>query len=631
VKRQRRARKKASPVYRGRRLFLMLFLLAGIVVLLARAVYLEIYQKDWLQQQADKRHSRTVMITAHRGIILDRNGEALAISTPVTTLTADARTVIHRREKLKQAYEEARREFEAAGRKASQTLEDEYELARLNFEKFDQRLHDVEKMLGQQDGVLLKKLKSNRTRQFIYIASQVDPDLARKVLKMDLPGFRGETEYKRFYPMAESAGHVLGFTDRDNKGAEGVEYAKNVELAGKEGKMRVIKDRKHNIVEEIERIVDMQAGQDVTISIDRRLQYLAYKALKSRVYELDAKSGSVVVMKPQTGEILAMASMPFFNPNDRRTFKPHRYRNRAVLDMHELGSTIKPLTIAAGLEARAIDKHVSIQTEPGILRLGKGHEVRDPVNYGMMSLSYMLAKSSNVGASKIALLIPKRDHWMFLKRVGLGRPPNAGFAVEASGQLSNYAKWGRVDHASLGYGYGISASLLQMVRAYTPFATGGKLYPATITKLEKPVVGQQVMSAQTAFAVLDMMEAVVSPKATGKRAAINSYRVAGKTGTARKLIGEKYHNDRFVTSFIGIAPVSRPELVIGVVIDDPKKDKSGGKAAAPVFRKVMAGALRILDIAPDRLQQSSTQHLPLPQQSVPEPFVNRTSPDKEAV
>lgn len=611
----KRGARKTSPVYRGRRLFLMLVLLAGIFVLLGRAVYLEVYQQEWLQKQADKRHSRNVTVTAHRGLILDRNGEALAISTPVTTVTCDPRALIHAREKLQQDFAESRRKMEAEGASATQSTEDAYELARINVNKFDKRLAEVEEVLNLKSGSLLKKLEANRTRQFMYISKQVDPDRARKALKIDVPTLRGKTEYKRFYPMAEAAGHVIGFANRSNSGAEGIEYAKNQLLAGTDGKMRVIKDRKDNIVEEIERLKDMQAGQDITISIDRRLQYLAYKALKAQVAELDAETGSVVVLNPKTGEILAMASMPYFNPNERSSFVPRKYRNRAVLDMHELGSTIKPLTLAAALENRVIDKHVSIQTSPGILDLGKGNKVRDPVDYGLMTLPYMLAKSSNVGVSKVALRIPKREHWLFLNRVGLGRPPGAGFAVEASGQLSNYSKWGKVDHASLGYGYGVSASLLQIVRAYTPFATGGKLYPATITKLEKPVVAQQVMSAQTAYAVLDMMEAVVAPKATGKNAMINGYRVAGKTGTARKLIDDKYRTDRFITSFVGIAPVSDPALVVGVLIDDPKSSKSGGKAAAPVFRDVMSGALRILDVPPDRLQEMPPNRKAVRQQS----------------
>jgi cell division protein FtsI (penicillin-binding protein 3) len=598
----------------------MLFLLAGIVVLLGRAAWLEVYQQEWLQKQADKRHSRNVTVTAHRGLVLDRNGEALAISAPVKTLICNPRTLIHEREELKQAFEKARREWEAQGRSASQAVEDAYELARINFHKFDKRLQEAEKILELEKGAFLKNLEKNRSKQFMYVAQRVDPDRADKVLAMELSEVIGTVEYKRFYPMGEAAGHVIGFTDHENKGAEGIERSMESTLAGQEGKVRVIKDRKHNIVEEIERMDEMKPGRDIKLSIDRRLQYLAYKALKGRVYELKAQTGSVVVMKPQTGEILAMASMPYFNPNDRNTFEAYKYRNRAVVDMFEPGSTIKPLTIAAALEARVIDKHVNIQTSPGLLKLSNKNVVRDIADYGSMSLPYMLAKSSNVGASKVALLTPKRDHWMFLKRLGLGNVPGAGFSVEAEGRLTNYEKWGKVDHASLGYGYGLSTSLLQMVRAYTPFATGGKLYPVTITKLDKPVVGQQVMSPQTAYAVLDMMEAVVKPKATGKQAAINGYRVAGKTGTARKVINRKYRTDKFITSFIGVAPVSRPELVVGVMIDDPEFNKSGGKAAAPVFQKVMSGALRILDVPPDKLmgQQDAPDKVGVIEQPVPQ-------------
>ncbi len=576
-------------------------LLFGIGVLLVRAVYLEVYQQDFLQEQSDKRKNRVVSIPAYRGMILDRNNEALAISSPVKTLFCSPQKLLHKREELRQKFEEARRIFEAQGKRASKIVQDEYQLAKLDFMKFEDNLANMEDLLGMQVGELMGVLEKSRSKHFYRLGRQKSPELAQKILDMDLPSVKAKQEYKRFYPMAESAAHVVGFTDVDGKGIEGIERAQDAVLAGKAGKKRVVRDGRGQLIENIELLEEMLPGKDVTISIDRRLQYLAYKALKARVFKLDAESGSVVVLDAQTGEILAMANMPGFNPNDRRSFKPYKYRNRAVTDMFEAGSVMKPITIAAAIESRVIDANVKIDTSPGYIKLSRRYTVRDHANFGKISLSYLLAKSSNVGASRVALLMEPRQHWMFLSRLGFGRVPDAGFPVEAAGSLRNYVKWGRVDAASHGYGYGIAVSLLQMVRAYTPFAADGELRSPTILKSVKPNLSQPVMSKETANSVLHMMESVIAPNATGKLAVVNGYRVAGKTGTARKLVNKKYRTDKFVTSFIGIAPVSKPRLVVGVMIDDPKMDKSGGKAAAPVFAKVMAEALRILDIAPDKL------------------------------
>ena len=600
----KRRSNKTSPVYRGRRLFLMGILLFGIGVLLVRAVYLEVYQQDFLQEESDKRHNRVVSIPSYRGMILDRNGEALAISSPVKTLSCSPQKLLHAREKLREEFEEARRIYEVRGSKSSKVAQGDYLLAKNAFMDFEDSLAKMEELLGMDAGELIGSLEKARKRHFFYLGRQKSPELAQKIMDMDLPSVRAVQEYRRFYPMAESAAHVIGFNNVDGKGVEGIESAQNTVLAGKDGKKRVIRDGRGRLIENIELLEEMHPGQDVTISIDRRLQYLAYKTLKARVFELNAETGSVVVLDAQTGEILAMASMPGFNPNDRKSLKPYKYRNRAVVDRFEAGSTMKPITIAAAIDARVIDANVEIDTSPGHIKLSNRYTVRDHGNYGKISLSYLLAKSSNVGASRVALLMTPRQHWMFLSRLGFGRVPDAGFPAEAAGSLSNYVKWTRVDSASHGYGYGVAVTLLQMVRAYTPFAADGMLRSVTISKLNKPSLSQEVMSKETANSVLHMMEAVVSPNATGKLAAVNGYRVAGKTGTARKLVNKKYRTDRFVTSFIGIAPVSQPRLVVGVMINDPKSDKSGGKAAAPVFSKVMSEALRILDIAPDKLPPS---------------------------
>jgi len=601
VKRRRTKKNKAFPIYRGRRFLLMVLLLLGIVVLLARAVYLEVYKQEFLQEKSDKRQTRVVSIPAYRGMILDRNGDALAISSPVKNIVCNPQKLLQERESLQLEFEKIRQVFELKGKKTSVQDRSSYERAKQEVIQFEDALGELAELLNLEAGDLIGKLEKFRKKQFIYLGKNKSPELAQDILALKLPTIEAKQAYRRFYPMAESASHVIGFNNSLGKGIEGIEHAQEAYLAGKNGKKRVVRDGRGKLIESIELLTEMNPGQDVTVTLDRRLQYVAYKALKTRVFELNAETGAAVVLDTQTGEILAMASMPGFNPNDTRKLNAYSYRNRAVADMFEAGSTLKPLTIAAGIETRAIDADVKIDTSPGFIKLSKRYTVRDHANYGKISLSYLLAKSSNVGASRIALLMNSREYWMFLSRLGFGRVTGAGFSVEAAGSLSNYIKWSKVDRASHGYGYGIAVTLLQLVRAYTPFATGGELRPVSITKLKKPNLSQRVMSKETATAVLHMMESVVAPNATGKLAAVSGYRVAGKTGTARKLVNKKYRTDRFVTSFVGIAPVSKPRFVVGVMINDPKSDKSGGKAAAPVFAQIMAAALRILDVAPDKL------------------------------
>ena len=596
-------RKVTSPIFQGRRLFLMLALLLFIGVLMLRAVWLEVFDQDMLQERADQRQTRVVTVPAYRGMILDRNGDPMAVSSPVESLWCNPQVLLAARANLRDEYDVAKQI--AASAKADEKLDADLSLAGTRFARLEEGLRKIEEVLELEPGDLLTKLEEAGDKTFFYLGRHLPPELAQEVLALELPGVESTQEYRRFYPLAETAGHVVGMTNIDGLGIEGIESSSNDVLAGKNGKMRVVRDGRRRIVESIESIEDMVPGQSVQLSIDRRIQYIAYKELKTQVTRLKARAGSLIVMDAHTGEILAMANSPSFNPNNRKQLEPQNYRNRAVTDKSEPGSTLNPLTIAAALESRVIGPDVEIDTSPGHLSFGK-YTVRDPGNYGSISLATLLAKSSNVGASRVALLMNPRDHWMFLNRVGLGRVPAAGFPGESSGALSNYTDWGKVDRASHGYGYGLSISLLQLVHAYTPFAAGGQLAPATIYKVDKAPVTQTAMSPETAKAVLGMMESVVQTNATGKRAMIEGYRVAGKTGTAYKFINGKYRNDRYLTSFIGIAPASRPRLVVAVQIDEPKIDDSGGRAAAPVFAKVMSEALRLLDIPPDNLQQAET-------------------------
>lgn len=588
--RKARASNMLPPVYRGRRFALLAILLSLICVLLLRAGYLEIFQQQWLQKQADKRQMRVVSVPPYRGMIVDRNEESLAISSPVVSVWCNPRKLFRVRKGLLKGTE---------SRDEKDVL-----LAKSRLDEMDVGLQKMAEYLGIDVDKLQKKLRANKTKQFIYLARQIPPEVSEEVASLNLPGISSTSEYRRFYPMGEALSHVIGFTNIDDKGVEGIESSRNQMLAGESGKKRVVRDGRGRLIENIEQIKEMKPGQQVALSIDKRIQFQTYKELKSIIYQLNAKAGSVVVLDAHTGEILAMANMPGFNPNVRSELKPYRYRNRAVMDAFEPGSTIKPFTIAAALEARVIGPDVQIDTSPGYIKMGKT-KIRDPINYGSMSLSRILAKSSNVGVSKVALLMKASGQWKFLSRIGFGRRPNAGFPNESQGKLSYYDKWGRVDRAYLSYGYGISTSLLQLAHAYTVFATGGILYPTTIFKRDQAVAGQRIMKEANARAVLKMLRAVVKKKATGKKAHVDGYHVAGKTGTAYKFMNKRYRKDKKIVSFVGIAPASNPRIVVAVMINEPKvKHASGGRLAAPVFAKVMASTLRILDIPPDNLPAS---------------------------
>lgn len=576
-----------SPVYRGRRLVLLLLLLAGIVVMLLRAGYLEVFQQTWLQAQADKRQLRTMTIPPYRGMILDRNNEALAISSPVESIWVDPTRYFMERNIIRSAADD-----------------DDVKVstnARNQLDELDVNLVKLRDMLGMKPGSLGKLLADNSAKQFVYLVRQASPEKAEAIADLKIPGVGSQNEYRRFYPMAEAIGHVVGFTNIADSGVEGIERSMNEQLAGQEGKKKVIQDGAARLIEDVEQVEPMIPGQDVTLSIDRRIQYQAYKILKEQVHQLSAKAGSVVVLDSRTGEILAMANMPGFNPNARRTLKAENYRNRAVMDAFEPGSTIKPLTIAAALEARSIGPNVSINTSPGFLKLGKT-KIQDPRDYGTLTLDMVLAKSSNVGSAKVALLMDPKEHWKFLNRAGFGLRPNSGAPTETVGGLSYYEDWGRVDRASHGYGYGMSVSLLQLAQAYTVFANEGILVPAKLLKQTETPVGRRIMKAENANAVLRMMTAVVKGDATGKLAMIDGYNVAGKTGTAFKYINKKYRKDRRVVSFIGLAPASDPRLIVAVTLDEPRVERAtGGRLVAPMFSKIMSSSLRVLDIPPDDL------------------------------
>ncbi|MEK6210502.1 MAG: penicillin-binding protein 2 [Pseudomonadota bacterium] len=544
------------PVWRARLLLLLVF--CGFMVLAARAFYLQGLHNDFLQQKGETRYARVVEISAHRGMVTDRNGEPLAVSTPVESVWASPAD-------------------------ANLSTEQRVKLARL---------------LGT-DAAELRRRLADSGREFVYLKRQLPPEQATKVVQLNLPGVFLQREYRRYYPAAEVTAHVVGFTGVDDNGQEGIELAYQEWLAGKRGSRRVIKDRLGRIIEDVESIRAPQQGRELALSIDQRIQYLAFRELKSAVAEHEAKAGSIVVLDATSGEVLALANWPTYNPNNRDTLKMARSRNRAVVDLFEPGSTLKPFTAAAALESGLVGPGSVIDTEHGRLTIGK-RTIRDLHPEGFLTVSQVIQKSSNVGSAKIALAMAPQKLWAIFSAVGFGTQTRVGFPGEATGRLRAYQSWKPIEHATMSYGHGVSVSLLQLARAYSVFATDGELKQLTLIRRDQPVEGKRVVSRRTAQAVRKMLEMVTQPGGTATRAQVAGYRVAGKTGTAHKLDGATYAADRYVSSFVGFAPASNPRLVIAVMIDEPGgKHYYGGEVAAPVFSNVMAGALRLLGVTPD--------------------------------
>lgn len=544
------------PIWRSR--VVLLALLLWFIGLGARAVYLQGMHNDFLQQKGDARYSRVIEISAHRGMITDRNGEPFAISTPVESVWASPADMEITPDKLKRL----------AG-------------------------------LLELDKVELGKRLKESDREFVYLKRQISPELAAKVVQLGIPGVFLRREYRRYYPTGEVMAHILGFTDVDDNGQEGLELAYQDWLAGKPGSRRVIKDRLGRIVEDVESISAPQEGRTLTLSIDSKIQYLAYRELKQAVEVNHAKAGGIVVLDAKDGAVLAIANVPSYNPNNRTKLNPQRTRNRAITDLFEPGSTLKPFTIAAALESGQYTPGSVIELAPGQFSVGNA-TIHDAHREAALTVSQIIQKSSNIGAAKIALSLSSHVLWDLFSRVGFGVVPHSGFPGEVSGKLRPYKTWRPIEQATMSYGHGISVSLLQLARAYTVFATDGELKSLSLVKLDSPQSGDQVISPATARAVRDMLEMVVEPGGTAPRAQIVGYRVAGKTGTAHKLENGSYTNDRYVSSFVGMAPASNPRLIVAVMLDEPSAGQYyGGRVAAPVFSQVMAGSLRILGIAPD--------------------------------
>lgn len=544
------------PGWRSRALLVLL--LAGFVVLLARAVYLQVLNSGFLQKKGDARYGRVIKLSATRGMITDRNGEVLAISTPVESvkaIPADVEIV------------------PAQAKRLSQLLEVEV-------------------------GEISKRL-ADTSREFVYLKRHLPPEQAAKIVELNVPGIFLDREFRRYYPGSDYFAHLIGFTDIDDLGQEALELAFDKQLAGKPGSRRVIKDRLGRIVEDVESVRAPQQGRDLALSVDARIQYLAYRELKNAVDANRAKAGGIVVLDVQTGEVLAMANLPSYNPNNRGKLEPRRIRNRTVTDLFEPGSTLKPFTVAAAIESGNYKPETIVQTGSGQLVIGNA-TIHDAHPAGALTVAQVIQKSSNVGAAKIALAMPAETLWDIFSNVGFGTQPRSGFPGEVSGKLRAHASWRPIEQATMSYGHGISLSLLQLARAYLIFASDGEIKPVTVVKLDTPAVATRIISAATAQQVRRMLELVVLPGGTAPRAQITGYRVAGKTGTAHKLDGATYAPNKYVSSFIGFAPASAPRLIVAVMLDEPGAGQYyGGTIAAPVFRNVMEGSLRLLGVKPD--------------------------------
>ncbi|MCW4631545.1 peptidoglycan D,D-transpeptidase FtsI family protein [Marinomonas rhodophyticola] len=542
---------------------LLLFLVAG-----GRLFYLTVVDKDFLQNQGEIRAVRTEAIPATRGMILDRRGEPLAVSTPTWTIIANPKALW----KLP--------------RDPSQNVGPEEEIKRLA------------EVMGVGRAWLQERFEANKSRSFMYLKRQIPPHEADAIMAANVVGVSKTKEYKRFYPAGEVAAHVVGFTNIDDKGQEGIELAYDQALEGQPGRRSYVKDLTGNIIRGVGVEEAEHPGENIELSIDLRLQYLAYRELKAAVTEHRATSASAVILDVKTGEILAMVNQPSYNPNDRSKLEYEELRNRAVIDLFEPGSTMKPFTISAALMSGQYTTETTINTSPGFMRFGR-FTIRDAANYGVIDFEKLLIKSSNVGASKIALSLPQDAIWNMDYELGIGSPVGIGFPGEASGVLPSHPKWHPSEIATLSYGYGLSVSTLQLAQAYMTLANGGYRVPVTIFKQDAPADGKQVIPNKVAQDVVKMMEAVVQ-RGSGKAAQIPGYRVAGKTGTVHKVGSKGYEYDQYIALFAGVAPASDPRLAMVVMINDPKgREYYGGEVAAPVFSRVMEGALTTLNIYPD--------------------------------
>ena len=569
---------KPADEFSGRRKLVIGLMLVAMFGLIYKAVELQILDTQFLQKQARSRHVSTVKIAAYRGQIKDRNGESLAVSAPVGSVWVNPQ---YCRVKTGRKAKRACAELNNAGK-----LKQLAELLGISLDRVNRAFNPASK------------------KQFVYLKRRIEPYLAEQVKALGLPGVAVMKEFKRFYPAGEVTAHLLGFTNVDDQGQEGLELMHNSTLEGVAGSKRVIRDGARRVIAEydVESIKEPEAGQDLVLSIDERLQYLAYRELKAGVVKHKAEAGALVILEAETGNVLAIVNQPSFNPNSRKGLKISHYRNRAITDVFEPGSTMKPLVVAAALDGGFIKEDQLFTTKN--LRIQRKW-VKDGHNYGTLNLTGVLKKSSNVAASKIALSMPPEYFWRFYHSLGFGMSPGVGFPGEASGSLPEYFGWSAFEQATLSFGYRLSMSVLQLARAYTALADDGLLHSVSLLQRDQDEYAERVISAETAVKVRTMIEQVVKKDGTAYKARVEGYRVAGKTGTVKKVKNGAYSNE-YLSVFVGLAPASDPKLIIAVMVDSPHGGQYyGGLVAAPIFSKVMGGALRVLGVAPDEEQSMS--------------------------
>jgi len=553
-----------TPLWRSQ--FIVALVALGFLALIGRAAYVQVFGNAFFQRQGEVRFARTLELPANRGRILDRNGLILASSVPAASIWAIPEDVETDNPEVKP------------------------------------KLKQLARLMGMPLPALMAKL-ADEDKTFVWIKRQLDWDVGQQIQALGIKGIYQRKEYKRQYPEGEAAAHVVGFTNVEDHGQEGMELAFDKELAGKPGSRRVIKGPLGRVVEGVGAEVPPVDGRDMQLSIDSKVQFFAYQKLRDTVAEHKAKAGSVVVLDAHTGEVLALANYPSYDPGSRGRLTGEQLRNRAITDTFEPGSTMKPITIGLALNSGRVRPETVIDTSPGRLTI-TGSTISDTHSYGALTVEGVVQKSSNVGTTKIAMQMPAREMWETFSAVGFGQKPQIAFPGAVSGRLRPYKSWRPIEQATMSYGYGLSASLFQMARSYTVFANGGKVIPATMLKTDEPAVGVPVFSERTANQVRKMLQMAAGPGGTGQKAQTVGYSVGGKSGTARKQVGKSYATGKYRAWFTGLAPVDKPRIIVAVMIDEPSNGVIyGGAVAAPVFSEVVQQTLRMMSVAPDMAVQ----------------------------
>ena len=554
------------PVWRSRVVLFVLF--AAFAALAGRALWLQGLSTQFLQKQGEIRYARTLDLPATRGKITDRDGQVLASSVPVKAIWA---------------------------------IPDDVQ------EAPPAKLKELAKLLDMSNADLQKKLDSDRG--FVYLKRQVEQDVADQITKLGIDGIQTRKEYKRFYPQGEVTTHVVGFTNVEDMGQESMELAQQKTLQGITGSRRVIKDRLGHIVEDIESVREPHDGKDLTLSIDSKIQYIAFTQVKDAVEKFQAKAGAAVVLDVHTGEVLALANWPTYNPNDRSKLTGEQLRNRVMTDTFEPGSSLKPFTVGLALDEKRITPHTMFDTGAGAMVVGD-HVIHDTHPHYLIDVQTIIQKSSNIGTSKIALSMPSQEMWEMFTKVGFGQQPKWGFPGAVAGRVRPYKSWRPVEQANMSFGQGISVSLIQLARAYMIFARDGDIIPLSFQKVTEAPHGTQVVSAKTAAEMREMLEMVTQPGGSAVKAQVPGYRVGGKTGTAQKVFNGRYSQTKYIGNFIGMAPMSNPRFIIAVMIDEPGGPVHvGGDVAGPIFSALAAQALRAKNVAPD----SDLTHIIIPE------------------